>query len=179
MVIRNMFVVILAILVLSGCATQGERVQTTITYPDGETITIVAHEQSVPDMWLKKSSLKLNYMVQGNVTTKQMEAVARTERGCHEGYSAIVRPSNLVNIVANGLLYGVAGFAGVGLGSQAFAGAKLTEYGLYGLGASGAGGVANGIVSSGGQTYTFESCGREALSIVPQYGVRVLNKSPY
>ena len=170
--------ILASIIVLNACATQGERINIPITMPDGERATIVAHNQATPDWMLARDSLKLNYIVKGGVTAKQLAAVATTEKAC-KIYTDTVRPNNLVAVLANGALYALAGGIGVGLGSQAFAGARFSEYSQYGAAASGFGGAANGIVTTGGQTYTFESCGREVLTLFPGYDVRVLNKSPY
>ena len=90
-----------------------------------------------------------------------------------------MRPSNLVAVLANGALYAVAGYVGVGLGATAFTGAKFSEYGRYGGVAGAFAGSANGVVTLGGQTYTFENCGREVLGLFPGYEVKVLQKSPY
>lgn len=175
--IRNVAVLAIATL-LSACATQGDPQKIKATLPDGEVLTIVAHPQSVPDWMLDGSTLKANFMVKGDVTPRQLAAVAEIEKMCRI-YTGTVRPSNLVAAVSSGVLYGIAGFIGVGLGSQAFAGAVFSEYARYGGAASGFAGAANGVISSAGQTYTFENCTTTALGKVLQYGVSGLNRSPY
>ncbi|MFA5996204.1 MAG: hypothetical protein WC790_00560 [Candidatus Paceibacterota bacterium] len=175
----NTKIAVLAMTVLLGaCAGPGPRVNISVTMPDGERATIVAHQQAVPDWMLDRGKLALNYIVKGEVGAKQLAAVAETERACRI-YTDTVRPSNLVGVVSSGVLYAAAGFIGVGIGSQAFTGAVQSEYATYGAWASGVSGTANGVVTLGGQTYTFENCGREVLGLFPGYEVRVLNKSPY
>ena len=164
---------------LTGCASVGEQVRIPVTMPNGERATIVAHNQSVPDWMLSRDSLRLNYIVPGEVTKEQIAAVAEAERACRL-YTDTVRPSNLVAVLANGILYGLAGGLGVGIGSQAFNFARFNEYFQYGGTASGFGGAANGIISLGGQTYTFEDCGGNVLSTMRGYKeIRTLRKSPY
>lgn len=169
---------ILASVLLSACASVGPATKISVTMPDGESATIVAHSQSVPDWLLKRDSLALNYVVKGEVSEKQLAAVAETERACRI-YTDTVRPSNLVAVLSHGVLYAIAGYIGVGIGSQAITGTVRSEYAEYGAWASGAAGLANGVVTLGGQTYTFENCGREVLGLFPGYNVRVLHKSPY
>lgn len=172
-------IAILASVMLGACATQGDAVRIPVTMPGGEKATIVAHNQSTPDWMLAQDKLKINFVVRGDVSPKQLAAVSETERACRI-YTGTVRPSNLVAVLSSGVLYAVAGYIGVGFGAHAaFKGAKLAEYGKYGGYASGFAGAANGIITLGGQTYTFENCGREILGLFPGYDVRVIQKSPY
>ncbi|MDO8566936.1 MAG: hypothetical protein Q7R58_02175 [bacterium] len=170
--------ILATVVFLGACAGPGMRTEIPLAMPGGETATIVAHNQQAPDWMLARDSLALNYIVRGGVSEGQLAAVAETERACRL-YTKTVRPHNLVAVLSSGILYAAAGFAGVGAGSQVFAGAKFLEYGAYGAGATGVAGVANGIISLGGQTYTFENCGREVLGLFQGYEVRVLNKAPY
>lgn len=118
-------------------------------------------------------------MVKGDVSDDQLAAVAVAEDACRI-YTKTVRPNTLVAVASSGVLYAAAGYLGVGLGAKVgFAGAKFSEYGKYGGLANGASGVANGIISGGGKTYTFENCGREIFGMFPGYEVQVLQKSPY
>lgn len=173
------WIAILASLLLGACASQGDAVRILGTMPGGEKFTIVAHNQSVPDWMLARDKLKLNFVVRGALSATQLTAVAETERACRI-YTGTVRPSNLVAVLSNGVLYAGAGFVGIGLGAKAaFDGAKFTDYGKYGGYAGVFQGAANGIVTLGGQTYTFENCGREVLGLFPGYGVRIIEKSPY
>ena len=168
----------LCALALTACAGPGELTKFTGEI-DGQTYTLVAHNQQVPDWMLATDKLALNFVVKGDVTERQLAALASAEHSCRI-YTKTVRPNELVAVLANGTLYGIAGFLGTGTGSQAFTGANFTDYGLYGGAAGFAGGVANGIVQSGGKTYTFENCGREVMSLFPQYSnLRILQKSPY
>ena len=163
---------------LGACAGPGALTKIPVSMPDGEKATIFAHKQSVPDWMLARDKLALNYIIKGETDARQLAAVAEVERACRL-YTGTVRPSNLVAVLTNGALYAIAGFVGVGLGSQAFAGAVAIEYAKYGALATGFAGAANGVIAAGGQTYTFENCGREILTLFPGYEVRVLNKSPY
>lgn len=173
------WIAILASVLVGACASQGDAVRIRGTMPGGEKFTIVAHNQSVPDWMLAENKLKLNYVVRGDLTAAQLTAVAETERACRI-YTGTVRPSNLVAVLSNGVLYAAAGFVGIGLGAKAaFDGAKYSDYGKYGGYAGAFSGAANGVVTLGGQTYTFENCGREVLDLFPRYGVHIIQKSPY
>lgn len=167
-----------ATLFFGACASPGGMIKEPITMPNGEKATIVAHSQSVPDWMLDKDKLALNYIVRGEVSEKQLAAVAETERACRI-YTGTVRPNNLVAVLSSGGLYALAGYVGVGVGSRAFTGAVQSQYAKYGAWASGTAGIANGMITVGGQTYTFENCGREILGMFPAYDVKVLQKSPY
>lgn len=169
---------VFAALFLGGCATQGDPVRISIAMPGGERATMVAHPQSVPDWMLARDGLKLNYLVKTDVSERQLKAVAEVERACRI-YTGTVRPSNLALVLSHGILYAAAGFVGVGIGANAFDFVKPSQYAEYGAWASGLGGTANGIVTLGGQTYTFENCGREVMGLFPGYEVRVILKSPY
>jgi len=172
------WIAILASIVLTACAGPGAKTNILVTMPNGEKATIIAHKQSVPDWMLDRDKLAFNYMVKSEISEKQLAAVAEAERACRI-YTNTVRPSNLVGVVSSGVLYAAAGFVGVGIGSQALTGAVQSQYATYGAWASGVSGAANGTVTLGGQTYTFENCGREVLALFPGYEVRVLQKSPY
>jgi len=165
--------ILLMAIVVSACAGPGMRKDIAITMPGGEKATIIAHNQILPDWMLDKDRLALNYLIKGEITEKQLAAVAEAERACRI-YTGTTRPNKLVAVLSSGILYGTAGFNGVGLGSQAFKGANSWAYGAYGGVAGFTGGIANGIVNLGSQTYTFENCGREILNIFPDYKVRVL-----
>ena len=173
------FAVIL-VAILAGCASMGPRVEIPVNMPgpEGGKATIVAHNQQVPDWMLAKDKLQLNYIVKGDVTAEQLAAVGEAECACRI-YTGTVRPNNLVAVLSSGVLYGAAGFAGLGAGAQVFPGASFVTYGPYGAAANGLAGVANGIISLGGKTYTFENCGKEIFDLFPGYNVKVLQKSPY
>lgn len=168
--------ILATVILISACAGPGARTEIPVSMPDGEKMTIVAHKQTVPDWMLDRDNLALNYVIMGEMSAKQLAAVAEAERACRL-YAGTVRPSNLVNVMSQGALYALAGYVGVGIGSQAFAGAIKGQYAKYGAWATGTAGLANGAVTIAGQTYTFENCGREILP--SHYGVRVLQKSPY
>ncbi len=171
-------VILAAALLLGACASPGGIREIPLQMPDGGQATIVAHNQSVPDWMLAKDKLALNFIVKGSVSAEQLAAVAAAEKACRL-YTGTVRPNDVVSVFANGALYGIAGYIGGGVGSQAFPHAVFSQYARYSGYATGLGGLANGIVSLGGQTYTFESCGREVFGLFPEYRVRILMKSPY
>ncbi len=175
----HVFVATLAAMLLGACAGPGARTEIPLEMPNGEKATIVAHNQQVPDYMLDRSRLALNYIVKGaEVQPEELAAVMKTTEACRL-YTKEVRPNNLVAVISQGVVYAVAGGVGVGIGAKAFAGAKSSEYAQYGAWAGGMSGAANGLVTLGGQTYTFENCAKEALALFPQYKVRILQKSPY
>ncbi|HVB20218.1 MAG TPA: hypothetical protein VNF51_02995 [Candidatus Paceibacterota bacterium] len=174
----RLIAILASITLFSACATQGKAVKIGLTMPDGERATIVAHNQSVPDWMLAQDKMKLNYLVLGDVSKKQLAAVAEAEHACRI-FTDTVRPSNMVAVLSSGVLYATAGYVGVGVGAKVFAGVSANQYAHYGAWASGVGGMANGMATLGGQTYTFENCGREVLALFPGYDVKVLQKSPY
>ena len=162
-----------------GCAGPGTLEKFSATYPEGEVLTVAVHDQKVPSWMLAKDKLAINYMVKGEITPKQLAAVETTEKLCRL-YTGKAQPSDLVLVLSQGVLYGLAGYTGVGLGAHAFGSAvHPNEYAQYGASATGLSGVANGTISLGGKVYTFENCSREALDIMSQYGVRVLTKNPH
>jgi len=172
-------IAILAMTVFLGaCASAGDAKRISLTMPNGESVTVVAHNQSVPDWMLNRDRMKLNFIVKGNVSESQLLAVASTEKACRI-YTKTVRPSNLVAVLSETVLYAAAGYIGVGYGAKAFVGTVPHQYAVYGAWATGMAGTANGIITLAGQTYTFENCGREILDLFPGYDVRVLQKSPY
>ncbi len=170
-----------SVILLDGCATQGDLVKIPITMPNGEKGTIGAYNQRVPDYWLDRDKLKANFLVKGDILPKQLAAVSEAERACRI-YTKTVRPSNLVAVASSGGIYLLAGATGLYWGTAAFTGAtqvyrnQSAEYGGW---ASGTGGAANGLITLGGQTYTFENCTREVLALFPGYEVKILQKSPY
>jgi hypothetical protein len=163
---------------LGACAGPGEIIKIPVTMPGGAKATIVAHDQKVPDWLLSQDKLALNYIVKDDINDNQLAAIAEAERACHI-YTKTVRPNNLVAVLSQGVLFASAGYIGVGLGARAFAGAIPSQYARYGMWASGVSGTANGIATLGGQTYTFENCGREILGLFPGFEVHVVQRSPY
>ena len=175
---KGLLCITLVAILVTSCAGPGELTKIPVQMPNGGRATIVAHNQKVPDWMLSRDKLALNFVVKGDVSETQLAAVAETERACRI-YTGTVRPNNLVAVLSGGILYGAAGYAGVGLGSMALTGAVVSQYAQYGAYATGFAGLANGVVSLGGQTYTFENCGQTVLGLFPGYEVRVLQKSPY
>jgi len=164
---------------LAGCAGPGKLTRKSVTMPNGEKITVVTHNQKVPDWMLSKNKLSLNYIVKGEVTDSQLAAISAVEKAGRE-YTKKVRPSDWTTVLSSGIFYAAAGYAGVGLGSMAFHGAVSNEYALYGAAATGFSGLVNGLIMRGGQTYTFEVFGMQTLDgMFPSYGIKVLIKSPY
>ena len=166
-------------LLTTGCFGPGLVARTPLVMPDGEKATIIGHNQIVPDWMLADTDRALNYVVKGDVSEKQLAAVAAVEDACRM-YVDDVHPSNLVAVGTSAVLYALSGFLGVGAGSQALPGStSFLLYGGYGAAATGLAGVANGVITLGGKTYTFQNCGREVLDLFPQYKIRVLQKSPW
>lgn len=176
--------ILAALVFVAGCATQGAQKLIPVSMPDGQggvvNANIVVHPQNVPDWMLSQSKLKLNYIIRGDLNPAQLEAVANAEVACRI-FTNDTR-SNLVAIVSSAGVYALAGAVGLYFGSGAFSFATKVyqrESAMYGASASGFSGAANGLITMGGQTYTFENCGRELLALVPANGVKVLGKSPY
>jgi len=170
--------ILLMVMLAVGCAGPGAVTRLSVTMPNGQKGTIVAHNQMVPDWMLSRDKLALNYMVKGDVSDKQLAAIAKTEETCRI-FTGIARPNNLVAVLSQGVLYAAAGYIGIGLGAKALAGVNYNDYAVYGASASGIAGLANGFVTLGGQTYTFENCGQNWLGMFPEYNVRIIQKSPY
>ena len=177
---KYMVAIVAMTVFLDACAGPGALTRIPVTMPEGQRATIVAHNQHAPDWMLAKNKLALNYIVKGDVSATQLAAVAETEHACRI-YTDTVRPNNWVSVLSSGVLYAAAGYIGVGLGSHAFSGAVHAQYARYGAWATGVAGTANGVITLGGQTYTFENSGREVLeSMFPEeYKVWVIQKSPY
>lgn len=166
------------ILVLSGCVGPGAEVRVTRTLPDGDKLTMVDHGQSVPTYLTSPKKAKFDYMVDGDLTERQTAAVAIIEDLCH-GHTTRVTPNPFVSVGLSTLLYTGTGWIGGGLAAKAFPGADSSQYGRYNGTATGFGGLANGIISLGGWRYTFDTCGTSAFSLKEQYGIRVMQRSPW
>jgi len=175
---KYMVAIVAMTVFLDACAGPGALTRIPVPMPGGQKATIIAHNQSVPDWMLSKKKLALNYIVRGDVSPVQLAAVAESERACRI-YTDTVRPDNLVAVFSSGVLYAGAGYLGVGLGSHSFSGVVHAQYARYGAWATGVAGTANGVITLGGQTYTFENCGREIFDLFPEEEIRVLQKSPY
>lgn len=168
--------VLIAVFLTTGCVSQGKRVLTRVTMPDGEHATIVSYNNNVPKMFLRDYAM--SYFVVGKKPTdKQLAAVTEVERACTE-HTRIVHPHIAVTIGTYAILFGGAGAAGGALGALAFPGAIVSQYAEYAGAAGGTfGGVYGGTIN-GGKNYTFQSCGRELLSRFPKYGVQATIDSP-
>jgi len=175
--VARLFAFLATIALLAGCGA-GDLIRIPVQMPNGEKVTIVAHNQKVPDWMLSKNKLALNYIVKGDVTDTQLGAV-NSVQNAGRLYVKKARPNDLVSIISNGICYAAAGYVGVGLGSMAFPGAIPHQYAVYGAAATGLSGLVNGLITRGGQTYTFEEFGRETFGLFPRYGITVLMKSPY
>ena len=172
------WVALLATFTIIGCAGPGTLTRIPVQMPNGEKVTVMAHNQKVPDWMLSKNKLAFNFMVKGEVTDTQLAAVKSTERAGRI-YVKRVRPNDWVSVISNGFIYAAAGYVGVGLGSMAFPGSIPHQYAVYGAAATGLSGLVNGLIMRGGQTYTFEEFGRATFGFFPGYGITVLMKSPY
>lgn len=173
-------ITLLATVWLGGCFGPGRITARQVIMPGGERATIVAHNQLVPDYWLDKDQLALNFIVKNDVSQTQLAAIGSAENACRM-YTNDVTPNDLVAVISGGIVYGSTGFVGLGLGSQAISDMlSFIRYGKYGAAAGGMGGVANAFISNrAGRTYTFQNCGRELMDLFPQYKVRILQKSPW
>lgn len=181
-VLRSRIAILASITMLSACVGPGALTKIPLTDENGRLATLVAHNQIAPDWMLDRDQLALNYLVRGDVGEKQLAAIAEAERGCRI-FTKTVRPNNLVAVISSGVIYAAAGGIGLYFGSAAFTGAThlyQRQSAEYGAKVSGAGGVANGLITLGGQTYTFENCGVQVITkLFPSAGVSVVQKAPY
>jgi hypothetical protein len=162
---------------LGACVSAGEVRKHTAVMPRGERLTIVDHNIQGP-RWLQSTdSLAMDFVVKGDVTDEQLKAVAAVEDSC-KLYAHDSQQGKLVAVLSDGILYAVAGFIGVGGGSQAFPGAKFFQYGAYGAGAGATSGMAYAILSDG-KTYAFDNCAVQMFDADPQYKVHPLERMPY
>lgn len=169
-------VILIVAFLATGCVSQGERVLTRVTMPDGEKATIVSYNNNVPKMFLRDYAM--SYIVGGeSPTDKQLAAVTEVERACTE-HTRIVHPHIAVTIGTYAVLFGAGGAAGGALGALAFPGAIVGQYAEYAAAAGGTFGAVYGGTINSGKNYTFQSCGRELLSRFPKYGVRATIDSP-
>lgn len=180
---RLFWLAILAMLVLGGCATSGQRVEIPITMPNGSSATIYTQNETMPTWTRSLDSFQLSFVVKNKATGEQLAAVAALDKGCKIQTKA-AHPHMMVSIIANGLLYGTAGAVGLYFGSGALPGVARgmqNAYGEYGGVASGSSGVASGVVSSSGRKYTYENCAANTLALFQEYArdIRILNSSPY
>ena len=168
--------------ILAGCTSVPERKIVTATMPRGEKLTIVAHDRKVPDWMYSDDALRVDFLVRGDVTEEQLKAVAAAENACRI-YVDTAHPSRLVAVATNGLLYLGSGALGVGLGAKEFLNPRATvgsDYYGYGATAGAFNGLASGLVSSGGRSYSFQNCTANMMSAVFQtYQVRALMKSQF
>ncbi|MCX6787873.1 MAG: hypothetical protein NT108_01760 [Candidatus Kaiserbacteria bacterium] len=172
-------IVLVTAFLTTGCASQGERKLISITMPDREEATIVAHNQIFPNWTIDQDTYKLNYIIAGKApSNKQFAAVEEAERVCRE-YTKVVHPNDLMTVGVDAIMFGAAGAAGGAVGSLAFSFAKASEYAMYAGASGGFFGGAYGALTLGGKVYTFESCGREVMARFSAYRVQVLMRTPY
>lgn len=171
--------ILIMALLTTACASQGERVLISVSMPDGEKATIVAHNQVFPNWMIDKDTYKLNYIILGKAPSdKQFAAIDEAERACRE-YTGVVHPLDSITVATDAIIFGAAGAAGGGIGSLAFPFAKAAQYAMYAGASGGFFGGAYGALTLGGKVYTFENCGREVMGRFPAYKVQVLLRTPY
>lgn len=171
-------VIVTALLAVTTACSHGERRFIEVKMPDGERATIVAHNRQVP-IWLDPTNQELNFLVKGGTPTRtQLDAVLAATKACRQ-FTETVHPDRWVDLFAAMGIFGAAGAAGGGIGSLAFPAADAWLYAAYGGASGGLFGGAWKAITLSGNTYTFENCGREVMSLFPNYGVRVLMQSPY
>jgi hypothetical protein len=153
----------------------------TIMFPDGETVSMADNIQKLPNWLTPLSHMKVNIAVRGDVTQEDVDVAKALETGCRDHVKTI-RPNPLVTVLSSGVLYGAAGFAGGGAGSQAFPGAAFKPYGMDYAAAMGLSGMANGIISLGVEKrYILDNCAAIDLGLTKKYKerIRVLSSIPY
>ena len=172
-------IISIALLVVTSACTVGPAIRIPVELPGGKKATIVVHPKTVPNWLLRNDGSQLNYVVRGDLTQEDLNTVAAVENACRI-YTDEVTPNLLVAVVSSGTLYALAGFLGVGAGSQALAGsASFLQYGAYGAAAGGLGGAANAVITTrGGRVYTYQNCGREVLDLFKN-NIQVLHESPW
>lgn len=178
---RKMICLLLSLLlVTSGCLSQGKRVIIPVAMPGDKepSSTIIAFNQYVPTMFVDPDTYKGTYLVKGNATTQQMDAIDALEKNCHK-YVQAVHPHHAVVIAIYVAIFAAAGAAGGGLGSLAFEGASALSYAAYSGAAGGMFGVPYALTILAAKSYTFESCASSLAQFYPQYGLRVIVRSPY
>ncbi len=175
----SVVVLIVVLMATTGCISQGDRKLISVTMPDREEATIVAHNQVFPNWVIDQDTYKLNYIIAGKApSNKQFAAVEEAERACRE-YTRVVHPHDAMTVFVDAFVFGAAGAAGSAVGSLAFSFAKASEYAMYAEASGGFFGGAYGALTLGGKVYTFESCGREVMARFPAYRVQVLMRTPY
>lgn len=182
---KNRFLAVFIILFwFSACASGPEKTELIkLTMPNKEDATIVTFNKKVPNWvdWLFSDGRHqhLSFVVPGEVTPVQIDAVGRIETACRK-YVTIAHPSDGVDVAFKVLDFALTGGLGSALGSYAFPYASASQYFKYGMASGGSFGAGYAFITLGGKTYTLQNCGREIASLFPGYNIkRVLQESPY
>lgn len=175
--LRKAFVLVLCFLI-SGCISQGEYQKVSLTMPDGEKATLGTSNNQLPTWAYGVDGYLVPFIVRGDVTPKQLDALGRVGKACRE-YTSLRHPLDVVTLGTDAIIFGGFGALGGYLGSLAFPYAIGGQYAKYGAATGGAFGAGWGLTTLGGKNYTFQSCAREAFDLFPRYGVRVPISSTY
>ncbi len=146
--------------------------------PDGERATLGTSNNWLPTWAYRTGGYRLNFLVRGDLTPKQLEALNRVATACQE-YTKIKHPLDVVTLGTDAAIFGGFGALGGYLGSLAFPYAISGQYAKYGAATGGAFGAGWGLTTLAGKNYTFQSCGREVFDLFPKYGVKVPISSTY
>lgn len=165
---------IVAMLVITGCATQGPPERLEYTMPRGEKRTMVVNPQPLPNWLMSISEWKMNFVVKGTVTDGQLKAVAIIEESCR-WFAERAQPPVIAEIAANTVLMSAFSALGVGVGAHYLA-KNIDEgaYARYGGAAGAASGAASGVMAGGGRVYTIQTCLRDLANIDAEYGIRAM-----
>lgn len=165
--------ILVTALLTSACASQGELKFVKLTI-EGEPVTIGVHDQWWPNWIVDRDKRKFNFIKFGGTPGKrEFNALKATEAGCRD-YVQMAHPHSIVTIGEEVLKFGIGGFGGSALGSLAFKGAKMLDYGTFGGTTGGAFGGAYGTEKLGMERYSFEDCGREIMDHFSQLRLKVL-----
>jgi len=162
------------LVMVTGCANQGARVEIEFTMPRGEVNTIVANDQTLPNWLMSVREWRMNYLVKGKVTDEQRKAVAIIEDVCRK-YTKVVQPNVVAEMASNAVLMGAFSALGVGIGAHYLA-KNIDEnaYAKYGGIVGAASGAASGVMAGGGRLYTIQTCLRDIANANSQYGIRAM-----
>lgn len=155
-------IAILATVVLGACAGPGKMIKESFII-DGQRGTMLTYDQQGPKWTLDVNRMKMSVIVKGDLTERQLAAIAEGERVCRI-YADATHPSNLVAVVSDGVLYGALGYIGAGIGAHAFPRAIPDEYARYVGTVAAASGVGTGIRSIGSKKYSFENCSQMIMA---------------
>lgn len=149
-----------------------------VTEPKIRHLVIHAHNRIWPAYLQATDKLVLDYITDQYSALNAADAVAIVEKQCRI-YTKDTRPNDLVAVLIGTTVYGASEFPFMVAGSSVFRGAKVLQYGAYGSASEAGGGFGNGIISLGGKLYTFQNCGRGIFERAKDFGIVILDQSPY